>query len=523
MRRHRLDDADIRTLAAGTLCAELVRRLRSAEVSRHLILLEAVRRKIVAGANPLEHSAVDVGGFEQALAALIRLERTSPVLVRSVLCLPQLGAWACQCLAASASGRPADLGYLASLVASAKHGTGDLSEAVRLRISCRDITLNVVLDHTDPCLDLYGPRVDSLSGAELTAWRHRLTGALRLIARHDRCLAAAIATGLTTIVPLQMASDGRPRSATSGWAFGAVALSLPPDDRWCADSLVHEFRHLVLSAVTDHFPLLRPAGGPLGYAPWREDPRPPSGLLFGAHAYLGLLAFWRCQDERAAGEMFTRWLGPTAEVVESLAASDALTREGSLVVTAMREKLSDLQAGHRPSAAYRLAEDAAADHRLRWRLRHLRPDDRALDALADAWSAGDRPVTVSARLVPGMVREPAPTTRSRMLEPAREPFPCSPLDRATQAVLDGRYDAAAMEYKARIAAKPDADAWTGLSLCRSRSHPQSALVRRPELVAGLHARLRTRPDGPADPDRLGAWLGDDQVIIGSMSSGTLPR
>jgi hypothetical protein len=506
MRRHRLDDTDIRMLAVGSLSAELVGRLRSAEVSRHLILLEAVRRKIIDADYPLGHATADVDGFELALAALIRLERTSPVLMRSVLRLPQLGAWACQCLAASASGRPPDLGYLASLIARAERGTGNLTEAVRLRISYRDITLNVVLDHTDPCLDLYGPRVDSLSGQEIAAWRDRLAGALRLIARHDRRLAAAIATGLTTIVPLQLAADGRPRSATSGWAFGAVALSLPYEDRWCADSLVHEFRHLLLSAVTDHYPLLRSAGGPLGYAPWREDPRPPSGLLFGAHAYLGLLEFWRCQDERAAGEMFTRWLGPTTEVVESLATSDTLTREGSLMVTAMRDKLAEMQAEHQSSAEYRLAEDAAADHRVRWRLRHLQPDGRALEALADAWSAGDRPIMVPAQLVPGAARDSVATTRSRMLEPARERFPCPPLDRATRAVLDGRYDAAAMEYKARIAAKHDADAWTGLSLCRSRSNPLSALVQRPELVAGLHARLRTRPGGPVDPDRLDAWL-----------------
>ena len=44
---------------------------------------------------------------------------------------------------------------------------------------------------------------------------------------------------------------GQPVTATSGWAWGAVLLSLPPDSLAFAEALTHEFHHLVLAAVED--------------------------------------------------------------------------------------------------------------------------------------------------------------------------------------------------------------------------------------------------------------------------------
>ena len=41
-----------------------------------------------------------------------------------------------------------------------------------------------------------------------------------------------------------------------------------------------------------------------------------------------------------------------------------------------------------PEEPGRLARIAAADHRLGWRLRNVRPDAAAVDALARAWRAG---------------------------------------------------------------------------------------------------------------------------------------
>lgn len=529
MPKHRLDTADLRALATGPVSVELVHRLRSAELSRHLILLEAVRREAAAAAEAGDLPRAEFGDFERVLSALARLQRTSPALVRGLLSLPQIGAWAGRCLAGFGSGRPVDLGYPAGLMARALRDTdgAGMTGGIPVRVRHGGLTLHVVLDHADPHLDLYGPRAGAPSSAEIRIWRERLSGAWRSIVRHDPLLAAAIAAGLTTVVPLREGPEQRPHSATSGWAFGAIALSLPPDDSWCADTLVHEFRHVLLGAVCDHLPLWRPSAGRLAYAPWREDPRPAPGLLFGCHAYVGLLDFWRRQSGETPAAKFARWLQPTAEAVDSPALTETLTREGALLVAAMRKSLDAWRVDLRPSHAGRLAEDAAADHRLRWRLRHLRPRPEALDALADAWSAGARPLSVPTEIVSGPIRAMAPAARSRLLEweagadhrRASPPLP----DAAARAMLDGRYAAAAAEYKARIAEQGDPDAWAGLALCRLRSDGRSALASRPEVVASLYDRLSARTGAPADPDDLGAWLAGDQVIMGSTSSETRPR
>ena len=49
-----------------------------------------------------------------------------------------------------------------------------------------------------------------------------------------------------------------------------------------AAALVHEVQHSKLNAVIDIVPLVRPGVGHRRYyAPWRDDPRPPAGLLQG--------------------------------------------------------------------------------------------------------------------------------------------------------------------------------------------------------------------------------------------------
>lgn len=505
-------------------------RLRSAELSRHLILLEAVRRQAAVATSAGRPAHFELAAFERALATLERVERTSPALVRRLFTLPQVGAWAGRCLAALSSGRPIDLRYLADLISRAVNSDGiaRMTDAIHVSIAQSGLTLNVVLDYTDPYLDLYGPRASTPSSEELADWRERLTGAWSLITRHDRTLAEAIATGLTTLVPLRHGPGRRPRSATSGWAFGAIALSLPPDEIWCADTLIHEFRHVLLGAVCDHFPLCQPDAETLAYAPWRDDPRPLSGLLFGCHAYVGLLDFWRRQNDRMASVRFARWFRPTAKVVNAHIGSETLTPAGTLIVAAMREKMDHFGIDFRAGVAGRLAEDAALDHRIRWRLRNLRPSPNALDTLADAWSAGARPFMVPTALVSRPMHKMAPEARSRLLNQQTGGYECMsdpPLDTAATALIDGRYCSAAAEYRTRITTRQDPDAWAGLALCNARLGRPNALVSKPEIVANLHARLTARTGVPADPDHLGAWLAEpcgDQAIIGSISSDTLP-
>ncbi len=58
-----------------------------------------------------------------------------------------------------------------------------------------------------------------------------------------------------------------------------------------ADSLIHEHRHQKLYLLGRHTPLVE-RDYPLVQSPWRNDPRPPSGLLHAAFVFAELRRFW---------------------------------------------------------------------------------------------------------------------------------------------------------------------------------------------------------------------------------------
>lgn len=83
---------------------------------------------------------------------------------------------------------------------------------------------------------------------------------------------------------------------------GCLYVSVRRVDGWIgpydlADSLVHEHRHQKLYLLQAYVPLLA-ADVPLVRSPWREEPRPPSGLLHAVFVFVGLLGFWRHVAER---------------------------------------------------------------------------------------------------------------------------------------------------------------------------------------------------------------------------------
>ena len=119
---------------------------------------------------------------------------------------------------------------------------------------------------------------------------------------------------LTVVVPYRRTGTGGQVSSSSPETFGAIAMSPPPDPLTCAVTLAHETQHLKLFALLDIVALTLPDDGRRYYAPWREDPRPVSGLLQGAYAFLGVSGFWRTQREIADGAArleadteFARW------------------------------------------------------------------------------------------------------------------------------------------------------------------------------------------------------------------------
>ena len=59
-----------------------------------------------------------------------------------------------------------------------------------------------------------------------------------------------------------------------------------------ADSLIHEHRHQKLYLLQAHVPLFI-SDVPLVRSPWREELRPPSGLIHAVFVFVGLLRFWQ--------------------------------------------------------------------------------------------------------------------------------------------------------------------------------------------------------------------------------------
>ena len=121
-------------------------------------------------------------------------------------------------------------------------------------------------------------------------------------------------------------------------------------------------------------PLTLPDDGRRFYAPWREDPRPVSGLLQGAYAFLGVAGFWRRQsdldDREAALAEFARWRDAVRLVVNTLVMSGQLSHSGELFAAGMDRTLRRWEAEPVPAGALARARQAATEHRERWRRRN---------------------------------------------------------------------------------------------------------------------------------------------------------
>ncbi|MFG2952146.1 aKG-HExxH-type peptide beta-hydroxylase [Streptomyces sp. NPDC048291] len=383
-----------------------------------------------------------------------------------------------------------------------------------LRADVRGRTMTLWLDDIDPYRDLSEPLPPQRLGKdELARWRERFGGALDLLAESDPSTASAMAAGLRTIAEVRRVSAWAVLSASSSDAFGGLLSSLPPDPVSFAVTLVHEFQHTKLGALLHLLTLEQDGGAERHYAPWRNDPRPLSGLLQGAYAFLGITDFWcRYLDHvppagRPLAEFeFALRRRQTQEAVDALRADPALTAHGRRFLRGMAARLpawwSDPRI--RPETAA-LAEFTATDHRTGWRIRHLAPAPDDVRALARAFTAGAAvygPVAEST-VVPDPVapwsQARAGLIRRRLAVPDAGDWPApSAADRA----LAAGDPAAPDDYARLLAGDPeDADAWTGLVLALGGS----PLLHRPELPRAVHRELRLTGT-TADPCDVARWL-----------------
>ncbi|MGF7236412.1 MAG: HEXXH motif domain-containing protein [Frankia sp.] len=423
--------------------------------------------------------------------------------------------------------------------------------ARHLRADADGIALRIYLDDLDPYrgFDDLNP-APRLSAAEVADWQSRLEDAWRLLVRHHRARAEAIAAGVTCLIPLRGQDDHEEVSASSAEAFGAVALTLPRDGVGLAAALVHESQHAKLSALLDLVALHQVRPRREFYAPWRVDPRPLGGLFQGTYAYLGVTDFWQTQRRlvdgparRIADFEVARWRDQVRHAVETLERSDALTEAGRRFVRGMRSRVDQIRVDDVPPAELLLAQDAVRDHEIGWRLRNLRPRASDVAAWTDAWLAGRTPPGVAA---PSTVADSRPRfsanrrlglTYLRLREPerfselARDPVRLAAAgargsrDRPDQPVGDqpddgaiadacdvsGDLDGAIDAYRRQLRRDPTRlDGWTGLALARRRQNPRPGrrdpFVATPERVLAMHREIAARTGDHADPGQLAAWL-----------------
>lgn len=581
---HSLSASDFTELASGAGDTAVIRHLGEAQLSKHLMLLHVVDK----AAGEVDHPSPGAEAFRAGYRLLARVQAADPGTVARLLSLPHIGSWAHECLVCIDRGMLPDFGYLAAAAASAAvragiafeldvpghqgrvrlPGLGYLelpgeADSVRLssdggrlrvgghfsvpcsallpgddsgaaaphwhgtplvRVEAGGQTWEVLLEAADQYLNRYGlPMASAMTAAEVKLWQRLLQATWELLVRHHRWAAGPVAQGLSVIVPLMPKSDLD--SATFPAAFGAIATSLPPTAAKMAETLIHEFQHTKLCGLMDMVPLIQPSGE-LGYAPWREDPRPVGGILQGLYAYTGIVRFWDVQRRQQtepnglllASVLYERWRLAVDLVAGNLLSGGFLTPEGVQFVTVLKQR----EAAEPVSAEAReIAREVALDHLLNWQLRHTTLDAAEVDALAAAYLRGAPPGNRAAGMtrIQRGARQVESTARSNLLhlrysEPRQYQQQLASTDMAGLGAADallirGDVSGAVAAYRAVLTAEPDPAAWIGLALAVHRLPPQPVrlvLARRLVALFQVHERL-SRRGVHADPLDLAGWVG----------------
>jgi uncharacterized protein len=333
-------------------------------------------------------------GVHAAWEALLWLDDMAPHAVARLLRQPFVRAWAIGCL--TQHGR-VEAGYLAGLAAAAAVlsdmdikltvapvrggivlptvGWATVSEPVQVRVaggaaaihvggSSPPIVLGqgaasdprwlptrraglgwpVVVEDTDPYRDCFrDPVAERLTEDEASQWMDRLGSAWAEIERLSPGQAAAIRTTVHSVVPLRPVPGEAHRSSTARDAFGAVSVGPVESAQPLAVLLVHEVQHVKLGALLDLCDLVQKSGEARITVPWRDDPRPPEGVLQGVYAHLAVADIWRLRAKAGGTEKaeqhFDRYRLWTRQGIVSLQESDLLTEGGREFVDHLSQTL----------------------------------------------------------------------------------------------------------------------------------------------------------------------------------------
>lgn len=158
------------------------------------------------------------------------------------------------------------------------------------------------LHRDDPLLRLpFGHPIEFLPSDDPKLPEHfeGLEAALRVVSDYQPALYAELVSLCSDVQLIRDVSAHPDKSVSFSDDSVPGAIYLAPPIRWdeettydTADSLIHEHRHQKLYLIGRAAEFLH-TDFPLVASPWREEPRPPSGLLHALFVFTELVNFWR--------------------------------------------------------------------------------------------------------------------------------------------------------------------------------------------------------------------------------------
>lgn len=406
----------------------------------------------------------------------------------------------------------------------------EFSPAKRHESTRGGLRLTAWIEDLDPYRRFGAPQPPGeLDQPKLAEWRKLIDEAWDVLTLQHPNEARELSAGLRVLVPID--SDAGIAGASSPAAFGGIILSSNGSVIELAETMVHELQHSKLNALLSFDPLVRSRGSERYYAPWRDDPRPLTGLLHGLYAFTCAVEFWAPQralladtEKRHAEFSFTHRRSQLRLAMNQLSTKDILTGPGQRLLETLARRLEVLEHATVSSELSTIVDAMVADHHALWRHRSIRPDSSVVDALAEAWLC-DAPAPAwspGTEVMQGVHAHPLPNhrrglLRTRATDPELfhqtlrqlEKLPGS-TPRADAAFCLGEHDDAARSYRTRVGENlDDVQAWVGLGLAmRARGATAAArvILEAPEITLATRRRVRALGGASADPDLFATWL-----------------
>jgi len=194
-------------------------------------------------------------------------------------------------------------------------------------------------------------QVRSVDAESYTQWRQTLSGAAELISSIDSSAWQEVANLVSAIVPVRTDTYKRHLSCSSTDLPGVVWMSWTPDTLQIAEALIHEAGHNKLYLYELDGPLIANNRGARLQSPWRNDLRPPRGLLHGAFAFSGVATVWtellesdvlssenrkRVRQDRAV------FRSQVLESISTIESNCTLTSTGKKIVGKIKESVDQM-------------------------------------------------------------------------------------------------------------------------------------------------------------------------------------